>query len=70
MIQFFLVHRREERLLRDALREPLRCALRDALRDVRRERPPFWLSVLNRRAVGSTPPGHVVYVLEEDRGAG
>jgi hypothetical protein len=68
MIQFFSVYRREERRdLRTALRD-LR-ALRD-FRDVRRRRPPFWLSVLNRRAVGSTPPGHVVYALEAERGAG
>jgi hypothetical protein len=54
------------RPLRVPLREPLR-PLREPLRD---RRPPFWLSVLNKRAVGSTPPGHVVYVLEEESGAG
>lgn len=43
-------------------------------RDERRRllAPPIlnWLSVLNKGAVGSTPPGHVVYALCCDKGAG
>ncbi len=64
-----MFYRREERRLAFfALR--LAFLRRVARLLFRLRKPPFWLSVLNRRAVGSTPPGHVVYVLEAERGAG
>ena len=49
--------------------EALREFFLEFLRDARRP-PIFWLSVLNNGVLGSTPPGHDVYVLYRDRGAG
>jgi hypothetical protein len=64
--------------LRDALRVALRvaflCALRVTLRVTLRvalRAPPIvWLSVRNTGAVGSTPPGQVVYALYGEREGG
>ena len=64
-LRVFLRTRRETlrtflRTRRDTLRRFF-FTRRLPLRDLRRAPPNFWLSVLNRGVVGSTPPGQVVY---------